>query len=81
MKCPKCEQEGRRSEVVGCGATQTMMYYQPFYDEDGRRHDHDANVVEEHFRCSNEHFIKRTTRGRCWCGWTGGEEEIEARDI
>ena len=75
MKCPECVAEGKKSRVtVGMGY-QTAMYCAPFYDEEGRFHNHDPNATTTGYTCSNGHRWQETTRSRCWC-----EKEREEGD-
>lgn len=74
MKCPVCVKEGRTSEVYPKGGFTTAMYCQPFYDEEGKYHNHDANITTHGLSCSNNHSWTERTSGSCWCGWRGIEE-------
>lgn len=57
MICPKCKEEGKTSRIaVGVGVT-TDMYFEPFYDEKGIYHDHDANAMSQSAECSNGHKL------------------------
>lgn len=55
----------------------TAMYCQPFYDEDGKYHHHDANTTTTEYRCSNGHQWTERTTGNCWCGWPNKEVSDE----
>lgn len=55
MKCPKCVELGEKSKVFDEGTRTTLLYYCPFYDEDGVRHVHDANKRTTVYKCSNGH--------------------------
>lgn len=69
MKCPQCKKEGKKSKVYpGVGYT-TCMYCPPFYDEEGKYHNHDGNVTTQEYSCSNGHKWTERTTGSCWCGW------------
>ena len=53
MICPECKKEGKKSIVYpGYGST-TLMYCQPFYDENGKYHHHDMNTTTTPYSCSN----------------------------
>jgi hypothetical protein len=69
MICPICEQEGKKSKVYGGHGMRTLMYCQPWYDEEGKYHDHDSNVSTTEWRCSNNHQWTERISGECWCGW------------
>ena len=69
MKCPECVKEGKKSTVaVGMSMT-TCMYFEPFYDEEGKYHNHDGNRTSTEMRCSNGHSWVHGSTGSCWCGW------------
>lgn len=80
VKCPKCEEEGKKSKVYsrrgGMGCTSTLMNSEPWYDEDGRMHHHDRNSTKSEHQCSNGHTFDMTYYGKCWCGWKGGEDKV-----
>jgi len=50
----------------------TSMYCSPWYDEEGRYHNHDSNVCTSSYSCSNGHTWKEEhlpacpTCGRWW---------------
>lgn len=69
MKCPECVKNGERSQVnVGTEST-TLMYYQPYYDEEGVYHYHDMNTVTQTYSCSRGHSWATAIKNRCPCGW------------
>ena len=55
MICPVCWWKGLRSRVYEHGGTTTLMYCQPYYDEEGTYHNHDSNTRRIGFSCSNGH--------------------------
>jgi len=57
MKCPKCQEEGKKSTVTLGKCTVTCMYCSPgYYDEDGNWKDlPDRNTTFQEYRCSNGH--------------------------
>lgn len=70
MLCPECRKQGLRSEVYPSGpGTTTLMWCSPFYDEEGRMHDHDLNTTYQGFTCSNAHSWDEAIGHKCWCGW------------
>ena len=69
MICEKCHEEGKKSNVYEGISGITAMYCQPYYDEQGRRHNHDMNITTIQFRCSNNHEWSKQSSGSCWCGW------------
>lgn len=77
MICPVCEKLGLKSKTHANGGRKTMMYCKPYYDENGKYHHHDANRISTTYTCTNGHAWTRVTRGKCWCGWSGGETTIK----
>jgi hypothetical protein len=69
MICKTCKELGLESFVYpGMGFT-TAAYFQPFYDENGKYHNHDANTTTTSYSCSNGHGWTVVSTGSCWCGW------------
>ena len=67
MKCPQCVELGLKSTIsVGVSMT-TCMYFSPFYDEEGRYHNHDKNTTTTQMKCSNGHEWAESTQPKCWC--------------
>lgn len=73
MICPTCKEAGEKSTVYPGMSTSTCLFCQPFYDEDGKYHDHDRNIVSTSYSCSNGHNWGVSTPRTCWCGWKAGE--------
>jgi hypothetical protein len=69
MICPQCKAEGKKSHVYPGHSTSTLMYCPPFYDEEGRYHNHDMNTHTTYYRCSNGHEWAENSSPVCWCGW------------
>jgi len=69
MKCQDCLQAGEKSTVYPGMTTCTAMWSQPFYDEDGKYHHHDANSSTTSYSCSRGHRWSESSRASCWCGW------------
>jgi hypothetical protein len=69
MICPECKKEGLKSKVYPGPLITTMMWCPPFYDEDGKLHNHDSNTSTTSCRCSNGHTWVDSSIGSCWCGW------------
>jgi hypothetical protein len=78
MKCPKCVELGMKSCVYGGDVGEsTLMYCAPYYDEDGKYHNHDMNSTTYRLHCSNGHRWVETVRGQCpSCDW-GHDREPE----
>ena len=69
MICETCKAEGKTSRVFDRGGSTTCAYYQPFYDENGKWHNHDGNITTTGYECSNGHRWTVESTGSCWCGW------------
>ena len=76
MKCPECIKEGKTSTVYVGAMRKTLMYCQPFYDKEGKYHNHDSNTTFSDYTCSNGHSGTEFSTGSCWCGW-GKKEEMK----
>jgi len=74
MICLECKKKGLKSQVYPGVSSTTLLYCQPFYDEKGRYHDHDANTTTTEYSCSNGHKWVEKTTGSCWCGWPEKEK-------
>lgn len=66
MKCEQCVSEGKTSRVYeeGGGLT-TLLGWSPYYDEDGKKHEHDPNGTVYSYRCSNGHKWSKVYRRKC----------------
>ena len=69
MRCPVCVEEGTASRVFEDGTRSTLMYCEPWYDEEGIYHHHDSNTLTTGLSCSNGHRFTR--RGHAGCGAPG----------
>ena len=69
MICPECQKEGKKSKVYHQGYSATSMGYTPYYDENGKYHNHDPNATEAGYKCSNGHLWSEKIKKKCWCGW------------
>jgi hypothetical protein len=69
MICPECKKQQLKSTVIPMGSSSTLVCYIPFYDEEGKYHNHDANKVRSSYKCSNGHIWDEVSHGTCWCGW------------
>jgi len=71
MKCKECINEGKKSRISPGMSSTTLAYYQPYYDEDGKYHHHDANITTTEYSCSNGHRWSENTSGHpCLnCDW------------
>lgn len=78
MKCPECQKSGLKSRVTNEGSSSTLMYCAPFYDEEGRYHNHDSNIITTLYLCSNGHYWNEKSKRSCWCGWPNKEEADKA---
>ncbi len=75
MKCPQCISEGSKSFVNLGGSLSTLMCSDPFYDEDGKYHNHDPNTSVSHYACSNGHKWTELSKPSCWCGWPNKDKK------
>lgn len=69
MICEQCEKENKKSKIYENGIISTCLYCLTFYDEDGKLHHHDSNIITMGYRCSNNHEWQVKNSGSCWCGW------------
>ncbi len=74
MICKECKKKGLKSKIYPGVGSRTLLYCPPFYDEEGKLHDHDANTTTTDYFCSNGHKWSEKTTGSCWCGWSGKEK-------
>ena len=74
MICPTCEKEGEKSKVYSQGGSSTLLGYSPFYDEEGRYHNHDPNRTTAYYECSRGHRWSAIIDNSCWCGWSTKKE-------
>lgn len=72
--CSRCLYQGKKSKITIGLSTKTLAYYPPFYDEQGKYHDHDANTTTTEYSCSNGHNWTESSTGSCWCGWPDKKE-------
>lgn len=69
LVCPECQKKGLKSSAVPGECFRTLMWCPPFYDEDGRLHNHDINTYTQDYSCSNGHSWRQNLNQNCWCGW------------
>ena len=70
--CEQCASQNLKSKVFPGGVTNTLMYFKPYYDEEGNYHHHDTNKVKMFFSCSNLHKWDKTLVNECPnenCDW------------
>ncbi len=75
MICKQCKEESKTSTITPGIALITCMYCAPYYDEQGKLHDHDYNTATVNYICSNEHQWQEIKYNTCWCGWTNKPKE------
>lgn len=75
MKCKECTKKGIKSNVFIGQSSTTLMSHIPFYDYNGKYHNHDPNAITTLYSCSNGHDWSESSHSECWCGW--GTEKIE----
>jgi len=62
MICKQCQDQGTKSRVTPLGGTETLLGFNPYYDEEGRYHSHDPNTFTGRYKCSNDHeWIEQET--------------------
>jgi len=65
MICPKCKELNQKSTITGGSGYSTAMGWQPYYDEEGRHHNHDPNGRTSHYSCSQGHDIIVSWSNKC----------------
>lgn len=65
MKCPVCIEKGLKSSVYPGGGSCTAMYCAPYYDKDGKYHNHDMNTSTFGYSCSRGHRWSVSSNGSC----------------
>jgi hypothetical protein len=65
MKCPKCQEEGKKSILYDRGGSMTCMGYWPYYDEEGIEHIHNPNWHRNVYECSNGHLTETSRLSPC----------------
>lgn len=79
MICPFCSEEGNVSTLTEGPVTSTLMMSYPHHDEEGRRHFHDWNTHERHFKCSMGHAFSTFGKDPCpepSCTWPDREGAV-----
>lgn len=71
MICEECQKLNKKSTIAIGNSMMTAVYYTPFYDENGKYHNHDNNKKTTSYSCSNGHKWSVSNWGSCWCGWKG----------
>ncbi len=70
MVCDECKKAGQKSFVYPGASSGSLLYCKPFYDQDGKLHDHDSNTSSTSYSCSNgHHWTVASGPRKCWCGW------------
>lgn len=65
MKCAACVAAGTPSQVRVGGQMATCMGFSTFYDELGRYHSHDPNLITTQYSCSNGHIWSESHKAKC----------------
>jgi hypothetical protein len=81
MVCPVCKEQNIKS-TVNCGQSMsTLMGYLPYYDENGKYHDHDPNTITTYYSCSQGHHFSISGNGTCpSCDYGKDTKTIEVHD-
>lgn len=74
--CSECKKQGLKSKVYPKLGTTTLLYYEPFYDEEGKYHHHDSNINIKNYECSKGHKWSEKSSNSCWYERKGIKEEI-----
>lgn len=70
LLCQECADSDQRSRVDLVSTVVTEWPVAIFWDEDGKKHGHNPNLLTETFRCSNGHEWQSVGFGRCAnCDW------------
>lgn len=76
MICPTCKDSDQKSTVRHLWSYTTLLWSNPWYDDEGNYHSHDPNRTTSGFRCSNGHEIRIKGRSPCPQGDYDTETEI-----
>ena len=68
-RCSICVATGQKSTVTLGACMTTLAYFTPWYDENGKYHNHDGNASGCSMACSHGHGGYVDMRPKCWCGW------------
>jgi len=63
MKCPFCIEEEKKSKLYIGATLGTLMYCEPYYDEEGTYHSDDINTYTTDYHCSEGHKFTVSMRG------------------
>lgn len=75
MICEYCRVKGKESRVIISPDWVTLVYSPPFYDEEGRFHNHDPNSATAYYSCTNGHCWRGPLQRACTtCGPKIGKE-------
>ena len=66
--CKFCAAEGKKSKITVKGKVTQLMCINRFYDEDGKYHVHDPNLIWTSYYCSAGHEWEEKGYSICWCG-------------
>jgi hypothetical protein len=69
VRCPLCH-----SADVTFDESREEVYYEPFYDDQGKKHEHDENSGCLEIECNacltlSSTPLPKHLLNRCWCGW------------
>jgi hypothetical protein len=67
MICKQCKDEEKQSKVYPVLSSTTLMGWAPYYDKEGKYHNHDPNTTTTRLSCSNGHSWVEKTQKKCWC--------------
>jgi hypothetical protein len=72
--CPACQRLNQKSRVYSEGGSSTLLYNAPYYDENGKYHNHDPNWYNTSYHCSEGHSFSISCRTSCASCDFGSEE-------
>ena len=76
--CPVCQEKGLKSRVYVGLTLGTLMYCQPYYDEEGNYHHEDPNTYTTSYSCSKGHEWSVSRSGnKEWTSITKDTEDEE----
>lgn len=74
--CPACSREGHKPEWIQAGhSSTTLMDSRPYWDKQGRYHDHNPNTIMTSYSCSMGHKWSETTEPPSCPSCIADEEE------
>lgn len=79
--CPVCQEKGMSSVVYVGGTLGTLMYSQPYYDEEGIYHYDDPNTYTTSYSCSKGHEWSISRSGNIDKEWLSIQKNTEDEPV